>query len=76
MRNIIFLPKQRCLAFWVDMFKKILLVFVILMGATMVSSCSSGKHTVKVVKPKKHWFPYDQAKHHKRKRTKIVRMKS
>ncbi|WP_425392511.1 hypothetical protein [Ekhidna sp.] len=58
------------------MIKKILFACIILAAGLITPSCSSSSHTVKVVKPKKHWFPYDQKKHRKRKRTKIVRMKS
>ena len=50
--------------------------FTVLVLLFLLSGCMGSHHTVKVVKPKKHYVFYKQEKHAKRKKTKIVRYKA
>lgn len=56
--------------------KRLLPLILLLCSLLILSSCAKDPYTFKVVKPKSHFLPYNSKKHKKRKRTKVVKMKS
>lgn len=71
----VFFLRAPCLDLESFMIRKLLVCVVFIFSGLLFTGCQRGT-TVRVVKPKKHWFPYNQAKDRRKKRTRIVRMKS